>query len=236
MHRVKHIVNQISESKENDLSVQTCAAPTIPREYGGALVADVLKHHGVTTVFTLTGGHIAPILVGCNQSGIRVVDVRDEVTTVFAADAVSRITGIPGIAIVTAGPGLTNTITAVKNAQMAESGLIVMGGATSMLLKGRGSLQDIDQFALMRPHVKCCFTIKKVQDIIPTITRAFYIAKNGVPGPVFIEFPLETIWPESMTRETTQNKVMLIKKLNLMIVHAVFIHKFVKSFVVCLPC
>ena len=83
---------------------------------------------------------------------------------------------------------------------MAESAVVIFGGATSMLLKGRGSLQDIDQFSLMKPHCKCCFTIKKIKDIIPTINRAFYISKNGVPGPVFIEFPFQTIWPESLTR------------------------------------
>merc|ERR1719204_2852647 len=136
---------------------------------------------GVHTVYTLTGGHISPILVGCNNVGIRVIDVRDEVTTVFAADAYSRITGTPGIAMVTAGPGLTNTITAVKNAQMAESPCVIFGGATSMLLKGRGSLQDIDQFALMRPHVKKCYTLKRVKDIIPTLREALYLSIDGVP-------------------------------------------------------
>merc|ERR1712154_360457 len=73
----------------------------------------------------------------------------------------------------------------------------IFGGATSMLLKGRGSLQDIDQLALMRPHVKKCFTLKRVKDIIPTLREAFYLAKHGIPGPVFIETPLEIIWPKS---------------------------------------
>jgi len=167
----------------------------VPKRHGGYLAAEAVKEQGVKCVYTLTGGHISPILVGCNAIGIKVVDVRDEVTTVFAADAYSRISGIPGVAIVTAGPGLTNTITAVKNAQMAESAVVVFGGATSMLLKGRGSLQDIDQFALMKPHCKWMTTIKRVADIIPSIRRAFKIAAQGVPGPVFVEFPLETIWP-----------------------------------------
>ena len=174
--------------------------------YGGYLVGQCIKEQNITTVFTLTGGHIAPILVGCNQLNIKVIDVRDEVTTIFAADACSRITGIPHVGIVTAGPGLTNTITAVKNAQMAESGLIIMAGATSMLLKGRGSLQDIDQIALMKPHCKACYTVKTVNDIVPILRNAFYIAKNGVPGPVFIEFPLETIWGSDMFAGLTGNE------------------------------
>ena len=79
---------------------------------GGELVANVLKSHNVKYVFTLVGGHISPILVECKKAGINVIDVRSECTTVFAADAVSRLSGIPGVAIVTAGPGVTNTITA----------------------------------------------------------------------------------------------------------------------------
>lgn len=99
------------------------------------MAAHVLQAHGVKTVFTLTGGHIAPILTGSEELGIRVVDVRHEVTAAFAADATSRVTGKVGVCCVTAGPGLSNTVTAVKNAQMAQSPLVVMGGATSDLLK-----------------------------------------------------------------------------------------------------
>ena len=121
---------------------------------GGDRIAEVLQAQGVPFLFTLCGGHISPILVGAKQRGIRVVDVRDEVNAVFAADAVSRLTGVPGVAAVTAGPGVTNTITAIKNAQLAQSPVVLLGGATATLLKGRGSLQDIDQLALFEPHVK----------------------------------------------------------------------------------
>ena len=78
--------------------------------HGGDIVAEVLKAHHVEFVFTLVGGHVSPILVSAKKQGIRVIDVRHEVTTVFAADAVARLTGIPGVAIVTAGPGVTNTV------------------------------------------------------------------------------------------------------------------------------
>eukprot|EP00048_Salpingoeca_helianthica_P023601 m.25460 g.25460 ORF g.25460 m.25460 type:complete len:617 (-) comp8861_c1_seq1:30-1880(-) len=165
------------------------------KKHGGQLVAEVLKAHGVKFVFTLVGGHISPILVACEQTGIRVIDTRHEVTTVFAADAVSRMSGVPGVAIVTAGPGLTNTVTAVKNAQMAESPLILMGGAAVTLLKGRGALQDIDQMALFKPICKWCATITRVRDIIPTLRKAFQIAQEGTPGPVFIEFPIDSLYP-----------------------------------------
>jgi acetolactate synthase-like protein len=89
----------------------------------------------VKYVFTLCGGHISPILVACEKLGIRIVDTRHEVTAVFAADAVARLSGVVGVVAVTAGPGLTNTVTAVKNAQMAESPLLLIGGAAATLLK-----------------------------------------------------------------------------------------------------
>ena len=118
-------------------------------------------------------------LVGAEELGIRVVDVRHEATAAFAADAISRTTGIPGVCVVTAGPGLSNTITAVKNAQMAQSPLILLGGATSDLLKGRGSLQDIDQFALLAPHTKWMGHVSRVADIVPLLEEAFYRAREG---------------------------------------------------------
>ena len=103
----------------------------------GDIIAEVLREQGVEFLFTLVGGHISPLLVGANKRGISVIDVRDEVNAVFAADAVARLTGKPGIAAVTAGPGVTNTITALKNAQMAQSPLILLGGAAPTVLKNR---------------------------------------------------------------------------------------------------
>ncbi|KFQ21880.1 Acetolactate synthase-like, partial [Mesitornis unicolor] len=123
--------------------------PRSPR-HGGELVAEVLKAHGIRFLFTLAGGHISPVLVACEKVGIRVVDTRHEATAVFAADAVSRLSGRIGVAVVTAGPGVTNTVTAVKNAQMAESPVLLIGGAAASLQKGRGALQDIDQLSLFR--------------------------------------------------------------------------------------
>lgn len=145
-------------------------------QHGGENVAAVLRAHGVRFLFTLVGGHISPLLVACEKLGIRVVDTRHEVTAVFAADAVARLTGegrtersegwgewggrssrgrgffrggqegghgcdgfcvsgTVGVAAVTAGPGLTNTVTAVKNAQIAQSPVLLLGGAASTLLQ-----------------------------------------------------------------------------------------------------
>ena len=122
------------------------------------------------------------------------IDVRHEVTSVFAADAVARLTGRVGVAAVTAGPGITNTVTAVKNAQMAQSPVLLLGGAAATLLKGRGSLQDIDQMALLRPICKYAATCWSVRDIVPTLRRAFKEAASGVPGPVFVELPIDVLY------------------------------------------
>ena len=167
---------------------------------GGDLVGDVLRAQGVSVLFTLCGGHISPVLVGAKARGIRVVDTRHEATAVFAADAVARLTGRPGVAAVTAGPGLTNTITAVKNAQLAQSPVVLIGGAAPTVLQGRGALQDIDQMALLRPHVKWAREVRRVRDIVPTLEHAFRISQQDVPGPVFVELPIDVLYDESVVR------------------------------------
>ncbi|MGE5232773.1 MAG: thiamine pyrophosphate-binding protein [Acidobacteriota bacterium] len=164
---------------------------------GGDRVARVLAAHGVRFLFTLCGGHISPILVAAKRRGIRVVDTRHEVSATFAADAVSRLGGVPGVAAVTAGPGVTNAITAIKNAALAQSPLVVLGGATATLLKGRGALQDIDQRALVAPHVKWLATVERVRDLEPALERAFAAAAGGVPGPVFVECPVDLLYEEA---------------------------------------
>jgi thiamine pyrophosphate-dependent acetolactate synthase large subunit-like protein len=165
---------------------------------GGERIAQVLETQGVRFLFTLCGGHISPILVGAKKIGIRVVDVRHEVDAVFAADAVFRLTGVPGVAAVTAGPGVTNTITAVKNAQLAQSAVVVLGGATGTLLKGRGALQDIDQMALFAPHVKWLATAKVVRELVPLLEEAFEQSRSGVPGPVFLECPVDLLYDREL--------------------------------------
>ncbi|XP_031950435.1 acetolactate synthase-like protein isoform X3 [Corvus moneduloides] len=168
---------------------------TASPRHGGELVAEVLRAHGVRFLFTLPGGHISPVLVACEKLGIRVVDTRHEATAVFAADAVSRLSGRIGVAAVTAGPGVTNTVTAVKNAQMAESPLLLLGGAAATLQKGRGALQDIPQVPLFRTLCKAALSVRAVRDIVPTLRRAIATAMEGTPGPVFVELPIDVLYP-----------------------------------------
>jgi thiamine pyrophosphate-dependent acetolactate synthase large subunit-like protein len=171
---------------------------------GGELIARLIREQGVEHLFTLCGGHISPILVGARRQGIRVVDVRQEPTAVFAADAVSRLTGIPGVAVVTAGPGVTNSITALKNAQMAQSPLVLFGGSPATALKGKGALQDIEQIRLMETLVKWSVTIRTDCDIGAIVSEAFSVARSGVPGPVFVECPVDLLYDEALVRDWYQ--------------------------------
>jgi len=167
---------------------------------GGARVADVLAAQGTRFLFTLCGGHISPILVAAKARGIRVVDTRHEATAVFAADGVARLTGRPGVAAVTAGPGVTNTVTAIANARLAQSPLVLIGGAAPTVLRGRGALQDIDQSGVLEPLVKRAVRVRRVRDIVPALETAFRECQAGVPGPVFVELPVDVLYEEQVVR------------------------------------
>ena len=173
----------------------------------GLDIGSFFKQKNISSVFTLCGGHISPILVGCEKENIDIIQVRDEVSAVFAADAVSRLTDSVGVAIVTAGPGVTNTITAIKNAQMAQSPVLLIGGAAATLLKGRGSLQDIDQISLLKTYVKSAVSVKKTRDVVPSLANALNTAISGVPGPVFVELPIDLLYPEEDIRKEFMNQL-----------------------------
>ena len=173
----------------------------LPLRHGGDRVAEVLHAHRVPFIFTLCGGHISPIIVAAKRLGIHIVDTRDEATAVFAADAVARLTGRPGVAAVTAGPGLTNAITPLKNAQLAQSPVVLIGGGAPTALQGRGALQDIDQRALIVPHVKHVTQVKRVRELGPATSEALRIAASGVPGPVFVECAVDLLYDETTIRQ-----------------------------------
>lgn len=188
-------------------------------KHGGELVAEVLKAHGVKFLFTLTGGHISPILVASESIGIRVVDTRHEATAVFAADAVARLTGNIGVAAVTAGPGLTNTITAVKNAQMAESPVLLISGAAATLLKGRGALQDIDQMSLLKSLCKYTSTVNTIRHLKDILRKAIQVSLSGTPGPVFVELPINILYPykvvsQELNSGRSAGKGLIMKLIN----------------------
>lgn len=182
-------------------SSEDTAMSNSPLLHGGDHLAEVLSAHGCPALFTLCGGHISPILSAARARGLRILDVRDEATAVFAADAMGRLTGRPGVAAVTAGPGLTNALTALKNAQLAQSPLLLLGGAAPTVLQGRGALQDIDQLPVVRPHVKWARRIRRVAELTPALEEALAQAVAGVPGPVFLECPVDLLYPEATVRD-----------------------------------
>jgi thiamine pyrophosphate-dependent acetolactate synthase large subunit-like protein len=167
---------------------------------GGERAVEALAAQGVSHLFALCGGHISPLLVAAESRGMTVVDVRHEASAVFAADAQARLAGGIGVAVVTAGPGVTNTITAVKNAQLAQSPVVLLGGAAATILRGRGALQDIDQLATLRPHVKWAGRAERRRDIIPLLEWAAKEAQRDVPGPVFVELPVDLLYDEAIVR------------------------------------
>lgn len=161
--------------------------------HGGRLVAQALKKHQIKHLFTLCGGHIQAIYDGCLDEGIRVIDVRHEQTAGHAADGYARITGNVGVCAVTAGPGVTNVVTAVANAQRAGVPIVVLGGAGPSQLSDKGSLQDMNHVELMRPITKWSVRISETERIGEYMDAAFRVAQAGVPGPVFLELPLDVL-------------------------------------------
>ncbi len=160
---------------------------------GGHVVARQLKNEGVRCVFTLCGGHVAPIYDGCLREGIDIVDTRHEQAAVHAADAWSRLTRGCGVAIVTAGPGVTDGVTGVANAYQAQVPLVVLGGAAELRFIGKGALQEMEQTSLLRPITKASFTASDPRRLAEYIRTAFRIATSGVPGPVFVELPFDIL-------------------------------------------
>jgi acetolactate synthase-1/2/3 large subunit len=160
---------------------------------GGELVARVLKMTGVGHVFTLCGGHILPIYDGCVKDGIGVIDVRHEQAAAHAADAYARLTRNVGVAIVTAGPGVTDAVTGVANAHAARSPLLLIGGAAPLGLRGLGALQEMEQVALLRPITKGAWSVAETRQIPEVLTTAIRVALSGRPGPVFVEIPVDLL-------------------------------------------
>ncbi|MBX5451280.1 acetolactate synthase [Thermogemmatispora sp.] len=161
--------------------------------HGGWLVAKILKREGVEVVFTLSGGHIAAIYDGCVREGIRVIDTRHEQAAVHAAEGWAKCTRRPGVALLTAGPGVTDGVTGVANAYLAGSPVLVIGGAAPLSLWDRGALQEMNQIDLLRPITKWARTVHETGRIPEYVAAAFRQMLNGKPGPVFLEIPMDIL-------------------------------------------
>ncbi|MDQ5986683.1 MAG: Acetolactate synthase large subunit IlvG [Syntrophus sp. SKADARSKE-3] len=167
---------------------------------GGRLVAKAMKQEGVEALFTLPGGHIMDIYSGCIDEGIRIIDVRHEQTAVHAAEAWTRLTGIAGVAAVTAGPGVTDAVTGVANAFRNQVPLILIGGQAPRKQARMGALQELDSVSVMKPLTKLSFTIYDTERIPELLSAAFREAYSGRPGPVFVEIPMDVM--DGVAQET----------------------------------
>jgi acetolactate synthase-1/2/3 large subunit len=160
---------------------------------GGHLVAKALKAEGVDVIYTLCGGHIIDIYDGCVDEGIEVIDVRHEQVAAHAADGHSRITGRPGCAVVTAGPGTTDAVTGVANAFRAESPMLLIGGQGALSQHKMGSLQDLPHVDMMAPITKFAATVPSTERVADLVSMAFRECYHGAPGPSFLEIPRDVL-------------------------------------------
>src|SRR5688500_11575362 len=165
--------------------------------HGGRLVARRLKAHGVSTLFTLSGGHLFSIYDGCREEGIALVDTRHEATAAFAAEGWAKVTRTPGVAALTAGPGVTNGMSAIASAQQNNSPMVVLGGRAPAFRWGQGSLQEIDHVPFVRPLVKYAATPGSTAEIPAMLEEAFAAALRPHTGPAFIDLPLDHVFMEA---------------------------------------
>ena len=160
---------------------------------GGHLVAKALKNEGVDVIFTLCGGHIIDIYDGCLDEGIKIIDVRHEQVAAHAADGYARMTGRPGCAVVTAGPGTTDAVTGIANAFRAESPMLMIGGQGAHSQHKMGSLQDLPHVDIMRSITKFAATVPATERVADMVSMAFRECFLGAPGPSFLEIPRDVL-------------------------------------------
>ena len=166
------------------------------RLQGGALAARAIREQGVDTVFTLSGGHVMPMYEGCRREGVRVVDVRHEAAAGHAAEAYGRMRRSCGVAVVTAGPGVTNVVTAVANCFAAQTPLVVVGGARPLAHAELGALQEFDQLSLLKPITKWAAVCASPDRIGEYVAIAFRQALSHPLGPVYLELPMDVLFAD----------------------------------------
>src|ERR1700730_1758594 len=169
--------------------------------HGGRLIARRLAAHGVSRLFTLSGGHLFSIYDGCREEGIEIVDVRHESTAAFAAEGWAKVTREPGVCALTAGPGGTKGVSAIASAQANHSPMLVLGGRAPALRWGQGSLQEIDHVPFVRPVTKLAATAGATEEIPGLVDVAFHAALAPHGGPTFVDFPLDFVFMEAPAPE-----------------------------------
>jgi acetolactate synthase-1/2/3 large subunit len=162
--------------------------------HGGELALAALRAFGVSEMFTLSGGHVFPLYDAAHKTGLRIVDVRHEQSAVFAAEAVAKLQRRPGLAVLTAGPGVTNGISGLTSAFFNAAPVVVLGGRAPAFRWGAGSLQEMDHLPLVTPVTKQAVTVFDTDEIAAALQAAATTALTAHRGPVFLDFPLEVIF------------------------------------------
>src|SRR5437773_9823142 len=153
--------------------------------HGGQLALAALRPYGVTELFTLSGGHVFPLYDAAHKTGLRIVDVRHEQSAVFAAEAVAKLQRRPGLAVLTAGPGVTNGISGLTSAWFNAAPVVVLGGRAPQFRWGAGSLQELDHLPLVRSVTKLAPTVATTEEIAPAVQHAALTALTAHRGPSF---------------------------------------------------
>jgi acetolactate synthase-1/2/3 large subunit len=166
-------------------------------EHGGRIVAKVLRSRGVSHLFTLSGGHLFSIYDGCKEEGIEIVDVRHEQTAAFAAEGFAKATRRVGVAALTAGPGVTNGLSAIAGAQANGSPISVLGGRAPEMRWGSGSLQEFDHIPVVESLVKSAQTVRESAGIAAATAAALDLAASRPSGPTFVDYPLDVVFGEA---------------------------------------
>jgi acetolactate synthase I/II/III large subunit len=174
--------------------MSTETSPDTQTLHGGRLIAKRLKAHGVSKLFTLSGGHLFSIYDGCREEGIDIVDVRHEQAAVFAAEGWAKVTREPGVAALTAGPGVTNGMSGLGSAQQSSSPVLVLGGRAPAMRWGQGSLQEIDHVPFVRPLTTFAATADSTAEIPGLVDEALTAAVTPHTGPAFLDFPLDHVF------------------------------------------
>lgn len=166
-------------------------APPSQTVHAGRLIARRLKASGIDTVFTLSGGHLFSIYDGCRDEGIRLIDTRHEQTATFAAEGWSKVTRVPGVAALTAGPGVTNGMSAMAAAQQNQSPLMVLGGRAPALRWGMGSLQEIDHVPFVAPLARFAATAQSAEHAGRLVDDALRATIGAPSGVGFVDIPMD---------------------------------------------
>ncbi len=177
---------------------QATPAPEIGPHSAAALIARALRARGVDRVFGLCGGHVMPLWMKLHEQGIRIVDVRDERAAVYMAHAHAEITGGLGVALVTAGPGVTNAMTGIANAHVARASVLVLSGTPPRAQENRGALQDMQHTAFVAPLTRYARTVREPDQVLQELDEAIERAwgHGSEPGPAYLDFPVDTLRAE----------------------------------------